>query len=182
MGRFIRFLLWFVLLLLVSAAVYFFITYRDYSGIYGDKQQERDTTILAVVHHDAIDHVTSINDIEYQHKVINKWESGFAYTFYLEGGKIYQMHRIGDCSGHAFGYNCNSVSVCIHQPDKYEPRTRINLWILLWFLKIKYGLSSDEIVGHGELPNQNFTTCPEMDMDSLRNMFFDVKLEKIWEE
>ncbi len=164
-------------------AVYMAVTYRDYTGIYQDRERLRDTTILAVIHHDAIPHPTSINDIEVQHKVINKWESGFAYTFYLKGGKVYQMHGIDDCSGHAFGYNSNAVSVCVHTPEKYQIRTRINLWMVILFLKIYYGLSSDEIVGHGELQNQNFTTCPEMDMDSLRNMFIDIKLDfDLWEK
>lgn len=127
-----------------------------------------------MIHHDGIDRPTNINEIEYQHKVINQWETGFGYNFYLKDGKVYQMNGIDHSTGHAYGYNHNAVSVCVHQEDKYDARTRANLYVLLWYLKIRYSIPKERIVGHGELPNQRGTLCPEMNMDSIRKLLIDL--------
>lgn len=169
-----------ILVTLVLIAIYFFATYRDYTAIYNNKSEKRDTTILIVVHHDGVDRETSVNEVQVQHKEINKWESGFAYHFYLIDGKIIQMHKLSDATGHAFGFNRNSVAVCVHQQDKYKVRTRVNLWATIFFLKIRYNLSSHKISGHGELPDQNGTRCPDMNMDSLRDMFIEFDDVKRW--
>lgn len=165
-----------ILLVLFFLVAYFCATYRDYTEIYNNKSEKRDTTIYLVVHHDGVDRETSVDEVQLQHSGANKWESGFAYHFYLLDGKIIQMHKLSDATGHAFGYNRNSIAVCVHETDKYKVRTRINLWVVILVLKTYYKLSYVDIVGHGELPNQGGTICPDMDMDSLRNCFY-IKLK-----
>ena len=171
MGRFIRFLLRALAIVLGTAAVYLAITYRDYTGIYANTCQKRTATDIIVVHHDDVPRETSCDEVQYQHRVANGWESGFAYHFFLMGGKIYQMHQIDDATIHAYGCKLHTIAVCVHQPDKYDARTRLNLWLTILAIKIRYNLhGSGCIRGHGEMPG-NPTDCPQMDMDSLRGCF-----------
>ncbi len=163
--------------MLAAAAVYFFATYRDYTGIYANTCGKRTSTSTIALHHDDVPRETSVDQVQYQHYVENKWESGFAYHIYLMDGHIYQMHQLDDATIHAYGAKYNSVAVCVHEPDKYKPRTRANLFLTLLFLKLYYGLEAASIKGHGELPG-NLTTCPDMDMDSVRNCFIDISFQQ----
>lgn len=152
------------------AAAAFVATYRDYTGIYDNTCPKRDTTATIAVHYDAVPRQTSVNEVQCQHRVYNKWESGFAYHFYLMGGKIYQLHQLDDKTIHAPNANSTGIAVCLHEPERYQWRTRINLFCTILFLKTYYGLPAESIKGHGEIPG-NKTECPAMDMDSIRSCF-----------
>ena len=168
MAKVIRVLLKVVCITAAAATIATLATYRDLTGIFLDAETYRDTTLYIIIHHDGADKPISIKAIQDYHKDVNGWESGFGYNFYLKNGKIYQLHEVNACTANALGYNCNAVSICIHTPDKHDTRTQLNLILLVNALAIKYDIKKDHIVGHGELPNQRNTRCPELNLEKLR--------------
>lgn len=153
------------------ALAYCCLTFRDQTGLVllrENKVLDRASTENIVIHYDSIFRATSIQEIQHQHHDINGWESGFAYHFFLMDGKVHLTRPINSQSPHAFGFNDNSIAICIHATNIHSIRDRINLWLLIEILKIKYQLETCQVRGHGELPG-NKTECPGFDMDSLRS-------------
>lgn len=167
MAKIIRVLFKTIFLISLLPTVYFLATYRDLTGIFVDAEKYRSETKLIAVHHDGIERKVSIKEIQDYHKDSCGWESGFGYNFYLKNGKIYQVHELNACTAHAIGFNCNAVSICLHTSDKHDFRTQLNLILLINFLKLKFDIEKQNIVGHRDLPG-NDTKCPDLDMNKVR--------------
>lgn len=153
----------------LAPVAYALAVFRDESGRWLNRQERRPRTEYIVVHYDSIFRPTSLDEIQHQHRDVNGWESGFAYHYYLYGGKVYKTRNEDSSSPHAYGYNDNSVAVCIHAES--GELDRINLRLLVSYLRLKYNISKERVVGHGELPG-NHTECPGFPMDSLRSMLY----------
>ena len=149
------------LLITILLALWTLIPYKDVTCIFPE-ERERSETKYIIVHHDAIPHETTIANIDYQHRVINGWGSGFAYAFNLKDGLIYQVKGANKFTANAINFNHNSVAVCVHGDfDVEEPSTiqLSELYVLLKILKFRY--PDAEIVTHGEL---NTTSCCGMNL------------------
>ena len=177
MGKYFRLLCRTLFIITLICFVWCLLCFEDYSEKWPENTyKKRISTTLIVIHHDAINHQTTPDDIQIYHRDSLKWESGIAYTFFLMGEKVYQTKKLDQCGGHAFGFNQNSIGVCVHTPDKYNIITRINLWLITNFLMFYYDLDETKVKGHGELPNQKETICPDLNMDSLRNSLIPLKI------
>ena len=77
------------------------------------------------LHHDGISRPTTLNEIDRYHRDSCKWESGFAYHYYISENKIYKCrdeHQIGT---HVKNGNGGNIGICIHG-DFNETRPTLN--------------------------------------------------------
>jgi N-acetylmuramoyl-L-alanine amidase len=72
-------------------------------------------------------------------------------------------HYIG---AHVQGHNKNSIGICWVGRKKIADKQKEALMNMLRLLCLRYGLFSEDVVGHGELFKGK--TCPNLDMKLLR--------------
>lgn len=131
-----------------------------------------------------IHHTQRNNDwpafVRFRHLYIRGWEEigyhwliGNSRPFTIDG-KIYAGRPEIFQGAHAFGYNRNSLGVClIGNFNKTIPSQNqfCSLYKLLRQKMVQYNISSANVFGHSELPNVN-KTCPgnNIDMSIVRGM------------
>lgn len=150
---------------------YFFKNYSVDEQNVG-KEQRKETKFI-VIHHDAIeDDEVTLKDIDrYQRE---KGLGGFAYHYYLKNGGITRTLHLGNVSGHALHYNFNSVAICLH--GNYNTKTlsfkdKFNLMLVVWFLQLKYGIPSENVILHRECHGNN-TECAGRNINGELIRFF----------
>lgn len=137
---------------------------------------------LETVNYIIIHHTERNNDfplfIKIRHIFLRKWEDiGYHHLIgntrpFTRDGKLYPGRKENFQGAHAFGYNCNSLSVClIGNFDKKKPSKK-QLQTLYSFLLNKitqYSIPIENILGHNELSNVT-KSCPgkHLDMDKIR--------------
>lgn len=74
----------------------------------------------------------------------------------------------GEQGAHAYGYNSDSIGVCLIAKDKITPYQIGGLIILVSDLMEKFEISLENVVGHYELDPKK--TCPNIDMKAFRTI------------
>ena len=70
---------------------------------------------------------------------------------------------------HAYGYNSNSIGICLIGKKTFTRRQKIRLLELLESLRDQFKVRVEDILGHYECSTANGKTCPNMPMDVIRN-------------
>ena len=131
---------------------------------------DRPATTRIVVHHTAGATDQSVESIHNYHKRERKW-IGIGYNLIqTDDGEWHAGRGLDKQGAHASGYNDTSIGICLtgnfdvnSVPDD---RWR-SLVKMCRYLMERYGLTSEDVVGHRELPGAA-TACPGLDMDALR--------------
>lgn len=105
--------------------------------------------------------------VKLRHKFLRGW-SDTGYHFIIgnkvitKDGKVYKARSIDYVGAHSYGYNKKSLGICLIgnfdccTPTFKQYRSLIRLIILL---KIKYGILSENVLGHNET-SVCIKTCP----------------------
>jgi hypothetical protein len=111
------------------------------------------------------------DDIGYHYTILNGM---IGPRFYLricdgsiEAGRPIDGDNIienGEKGAHAYGYNSNSIGICLIGKDKFTPNQLHSLALLINELKKRFDI--EEILGHYEVDPKK--TCPNLDMDMIR--------------
>lgn len=79
----------------------------------------------------------------------------------------------GEQGAHAYGYNSDSIGVCLIGKDRFTPNQMGKLIDLVSDLMNKFEIDLEFVLGHYELDPKK--TCPNIDMDSFRKLLDKVK-------
>ena len=129
----------------------------------------------------------SSDDIRNWHKE-RGWRD-IGYHFVIPNGNLGQGLRIDSMDGsietgrtldgdnklfknevgaHAYGFNSDSIGVCLIGTDRYTDKQMLSLKLLLSDLMLQFSINKENILGHRELKGVA-KTCPTgLDMDKLR--------------
>ena len=113
------------------------------------------------LHHDGINRPTTLNEIDRYHRDSCKWESGFAYHYYISENKIYKCrdeHQIGT---HVKNGNGGNIGICIHGDfNKTRPTLKQQILILILINKLvcQYQIKIENIKRHQDW-EENPTSC-----------------------
>lgn len=133
--------------------------------------EDRYSTNRIVVHHTAGPVNQSVLDIHRYHR--SKGWLGVGYNLLQDKeGAWHEGRGIDKQGAHAFGYNSNSVGICLignFEEDALSSDRWESLVQMCSFLCLQYGLEYTDIVGHRELPGAS-TLCPgkHIDLSALR--------------
>lgn len=101
----------------------------------------------------------------------------------ISNGRPYDAdeHLLGsEIGAHAYGFNKESLGVCLVGDEKFTKQQVINLIKLLrlWEIVFRLDFSPDNlgniVLGHGELPGVS-KSCPNLDMDIIRRLVLNKK-------
>ena len=119
------------------------------------------------------------SDIGY-HYVINNGQ--IKSNYYLDSmngsieiGRIIDGDMIAETSekgAHAYGYNSDSIGICLVGKEKFTPAQFGNLFNLVSDLMSKFNIKLESIFGHYELDPKK--TCPNIDMSSFRKLLQNI--------
>ncbi len=117
--------------------------------------------------------------VRFRHRTFRQWEDiGYHYLIgdgvCTVDGQIYPGRAEQYQGAHARGYNDRSLGICLlGNCDLFGPTDRQieSLLTLLEDKQKQYGIPTDHILGHRELPGVQ-KTCPgtEFDLDDLREL------------
>lgn len=88
----------------------------------------------------------------------------------IDGDQIVESNEKG---AHAYGYNSDSIGVCLIGEEKFTQFQIGTLFDLIPDLMIKLKISQENVVGHYELDPRK--TCPNLDMDAFRKLLGRIK-------
>jgi len=155
-------LIFFVVLISIYNAANFF--YRDMTNVF-EKLKDRDTTIYIIIHHTASSGDRQLIDFYNFHKNERKFTS-IAYSFIISpNGVVNQLHQLNESTNHCSNYNQKSIGVCLEGNfDESNPTflQKLNLIILVNYLKYKYNVSKTNIIPHSKFRD---TDCPGKNFD-----------------
>lgn len=77
-----------------------------------------------------------------------------------------EIHEKG---AHVYGFNQNTMSVCLIGLDEFSKNQIVCLVKVLKLWMHTFGIDVDHIVGHCEFPGVT-KTCPNLDMDAIREL------------
>ncbi len=118
----------------------------------------------------------------------NGWKD-IGYQYVIDNGVIKHDYYLGCMNGaievgrpidgdiiaessekgaHAYGYNSNSIGICMIGKDKFTPNQIGKLIDLVSDLMVKFEIELENVLGHYELDPRK--TCPNIDMSSFRNL------------
>lgn len=130
----------------------------------------------------------SANEIRKWHVDGNGW-SDIGYQYVINNGKIKPNYYLDSMNGaveigrpidgdmeaesnekgaHAYGYNSDSIGICLIGKDKITHAQIGALFDLVSDLMLKFKIQHENVVGHYELDPRK--TCPNFDMVSFRNL------------
>lgn len=129
------------------------------------------------LHHDGIDRPTTLNEIDRYHRDTCKWESGFAYHYYISEDKIYKCrdeHQIGT---HVKNGNGGNIGICVHGDfNKTRPTLKQQILILILINKLvcQYQIKIENIKRHQDW-EQNKTSCcgNNFDFDAMKQYILE---------
>ncbi|MCK5019681.1 MAG: N-acetylmuramoyl-L-alanine amidase [Candidatus Peribacteraceae bacterium] len=77
-----------------------------------------------------------------------------------------------EIGSHALGYNQSSIGICLigRGKDEFSKNQYDSLFDIIITLMNKYNIPIENVLGHYEIPKSNGKTCPNMDMNSLREI------------
>ena len=114
-------------------------------------------------------------DIGYQY-VVNNGKIKADYYLDCMNGSIEigrpidgdMLAESGEKGAHAYGYNSDSIGICLVGKNKFSPNQIGKLIDLISDLMIKFKIESANVMGHYELDPKK--TCPNIDMDAFRKI------------
>ena len=74
----------------------------------------------------------------------------------------------GEKGAHAYGYNSDSIGICLIGKENFTPNKIVKLINLVSDLMTKFEIKSENVRGHYELDPRK--TCPNIDMDAFRKL------------
>lgn len=74
----------------------------------------------------------------------------------------------GEKGAHAYGYNSDSIGICLIGKEIFTPAQMAALFGLVSDLMAKFKIEAENVVGHYELDPKK--TCPNLDMESFRKL------------
>ena len=136
--------------------------------------------------------------------VIDKWHKEFdppfdciGYQFVISNGMLHPDTKpikslIGNieagrdikrAGAHVKGHNKHSIGIClIHDDgDIYNDKMFRSLFYLCKELMQEFSISSDNVVGHGELDPENKALCPGFDMIWFRDLLKNKERWNFWD-
>ena len=131
---------------------------------------DRPATTRIVIHHTAGPADQSVESIHNYHKRERGW-LGIGYNvIQTEDGQWHAGRGLDKQGAHATGYNDTSIGISLignFEATDLPDHRWDSLVRMCRYLMDRYGLVSEDVVGHGELPGAS-TACPGVDMDALR--------------
>lgn len=132
----------------------------------GGKDKRNKITKIAR-HHSA----TSTGDVfsfENYWKNTRKWNTGGYHEVILRNGDVQVCYTPETVTNGVYGHNQTAYHICLvgngdfteAQEKSFDERVKFNIE--------RFGLKIDDVLGHNEFSGQN-TTCPGIDMNSVRN-------------
>lgn len=119
------------------------------------------------------------SDIGYQYVIDNGKINANYYLDCMNGsieiGRAIDGDMIAESSekgAHAYGYNSDSIGVCLVGKDNFTPNQMGKLIDLVSDLMIKFKIESENVLGHYELDPKK--TCPNIDMDAFRKLLIKI--------
>ncbi len=135
-------------------------------------------TISAIIVHCSASIWGNVSMIDRWHKEKN-WK-GIGYHYVILNGRLTKWDYKSDKDGqlelgrdlekvgaHVHEHNENSIGICVIGNDKFSRLQHMTLITTLLLLMNSFGLSAENVKGHYELDENK--TCPNMDMDILRD-------------
>lgn len=158
----------------VIIAVYVAMTFVDVRTAFARGPKAANVTGI-VIHHDANDKPVELYDIDKFHTEARKWSCGFAYHWYLTGGKVYHISDDNQIKAHTLNNNTGNIGICLNgnfDVDSPTLRQQINLILLTNYLVVKYKIKKENIKGHRDY---NETSCPgaNFDLETFKNYIID---------
>lgn len=83
----------------------------------------------------------------------------------IDGDMIVEQ---GEQGAHAYGYNSDSIGVCLIGKERFTPAQMAALFDLVSDLMVKFEIEPENVVGHYELDPKK--TCPNIDMGAFRKL------------
>lgn len=146
---------------------------NDLTAAFNTNIKKKAATRYIVLHHTAGGDNGTINDICKVHFGKNKW-SGLGYHFFINNdGTVYQLRDTSEAVPHSFGYNNNSVAICmngnfsVHKPTDAQWEAALTLVRQLLDF---YGLDESAVYKHGDLAGNNTECCGTLfDINEFKN-------------
>lgn len=95
-----------------------------------------------------------------------RMDGGIEYGRTLDADDDIDAWEVG---AHAYGYNKNTVAICLIGDTKFTLRQLISTVEVIKLIQFKYHVKTSNVLGHCELPGVS-KTCPNLDMDRLRKL------------
>jgi N-acetylmuramoyl-L-alanine amidase len=116
--------------------------------------------------------------VRFRHRFIRGWEEiGYHYLigngyFLTRDGEIYKGRDERMEGAHTLGYNPIALGICLLGNRDQTPPSKKQLETLMLLLltkKSEYGITTDNVLGHNEIPGVN-KSCPGklVDMEEIR--------------
>jgi len=84
-----------------------------------------------------------------------------------------QWAEAEEVGAHAYGFNSDSIGICLIGKDLFTSCQIATLFSLLSDLVKAFDISSDNVIGHYEIEPRK--TCPNIDIESFRNILKKVE-------
>lgn len=118
--------------------------------------------------------------IGYHYVILNGKKSSKSYDANLDGNIEIGRHLDDDVylekeeiGAHAMGFNDCSVGMCLIGVNRFSEFQLVTLISLLKELIEKYNIPKENIIGHYEIPQANGKTCPNFNLNKIREMIDD---------
>lgn len=138
---------------------------------------QKATPKYITIHHDAIDHPVTLDEINRYHRDSCGWSCGFAYHFYISENKIYQIRNEETKGAHVLNANTANIGICLHGNfDKTKPtlKQQILLIVLVNYLKFKFDIPKQNIKPHQDWEQNNTHCCGQnFDFEKFKTFIFD---------
>lgn len=96
------------------------------------------------------------------HVVENKWSDVGYHFLILKSGRIIRCRPVEKIGAHVFGYNKNSIGICLTGKTKFSSEQFESLNELVKELIAEFGLEKIDVLGHYELDSNK--TCPNFNV------------------
>jgi len=83
----------------------------------------------------------------------------------VDGDTIAEEDEAG---AHAYGMNTTSIGICLIGQNVFTFNQLESLRLLLEFLCLKFNIPSKDVLGHYETPSAGEKTCPNINMNDVR--------------
>jgi len=111
----------------------------------------------------------------YHYDILNGWAKPDYYLPALDGSIEVGRRIDGDIfvegkekGAHAYGFNSNSIGICLIGIDYFTPNQFSSLFALVSSLMKKFGIDAKDVQGHYELDTHK--TCPNFDVGAFRTL------------
>lgn len=100
----------------------------------------------------------------------NKWDFNEFENGYIENGR--DLEKVG---AHCIGHNKNSIGICLIGEKMFTYEQLTSLIGLLYEFMDKYNIPAENVLGHYETEKANGKTCPNFNMNKIRDIISNRK-------